>query len=125
MVFFTIGRKAVKHVKQADKLKRNEDFKKVYARGKSVVTPYLVLYFLRNGLPDNRLGISVSKKVGNSVVRNRVKRLIREAFRLSPLTLRTGLDLVVIARVRMNQADYATVEKHMGQVLGKIRKDKP
>jgi len=112
-------------LKQAEKLKRNEDFKKIYARGKSVVTPYLVLYFMRNNLAVNRLGISVSKKVGNSVVRNRVKRLIREAFRLSPIPLKTGLDLVIIARVRMNQSDYRTVEKHMGQILGKVRKDKP
>lgn len=110
-------------MKQAEKLKKNEEFKKVYARGKSVVTPYLVLYFMRNSEKYNRLGISVSKKVGNSVVRNRVKRLIREAFRLTPLTLKSGLDLVLIARVRMNQADFKTTEKHMSQVLNKIRKD--
>lgn len=110
-------------MKQAEKLKKNEEFKKVYARGKSVVTPYLVLYFMRNNTEYNRLGISVSKKVGNSVVRNRVKRLIREAFRLNSLPLRNGLDLVLIARVRMNQADFKTTAKHLGQVLSKIRKD--
>ncbi len=110
-------------MKQAEKLKKNEEFKKVYARGKSVVTPYLVLYFMRNNTGYNRLGISVSKKVGNSVVRNRAKRLIREAFRLTPLTLKSGLDLVLIARVRMNQADFKTTEKHLTQVLNKVRKD--
>lgn len=110
-------------MKQAEKLKKNAEFKKVYAKGKSVVTPYLVLYFIRNNTEYNRLGISVSKKVGNSVVRNRVKRLIREAFRLTPLTLKSGLDLVLIARVRMNQADFKTTEKHVGQVLNKVRKD--
>ncbi len=110
-------------MKQAERLKKNEDFKKIYARGKSVVTPYLVLYFMRNGTGQNRLGISVSKKVGNSVVRNRAKRLIREAFRLTPITLKSGLDMVLIARVRMNQADFKTTEKHMSQVLNKVRKD--
>lgn len=110
-------------MRQAEKLKKNEDFKKVYSRGKSIVTPYLVLYFIRNGTGQNRLGISVSKKVGNSVVRNRTKRLIREAFRLSSLTLKSGLDMVIIARVRMNQADFKTTEKHMNQVLNKVRKD--
>lgn len=110
-------------MKQAEKLKKSSEFKKIYSKGKSVVTPYLVLYFMRNNTEYNRLGISVSKKVGNSVVRNRVKRLIREAFRLSPLTLKTGLDLVLIARVRMNKADFKTTEKHLAQVLNKVRKD--
>lgn len=110
-------------MKQAERLKKNEDFKKIYSKGKSVVTPYLVLYFMRNNSGQNRLGISVSKKVGNSVVRNRAKRLIKEAFRLTPLTLKNGLDMVLIARVRMNQADYKTTVKHMNQVLNKVRKD--
>lgn len=108
---------------QVEHLKKNEDFKKVYARGKSVVTPYLVLYYMKNQVGYNRLGISVSKKVGNSVVRNRTKRRIREAFRLSPVPLKDGLDLVLIARVRMNQADFKTTVKYMGQVLSKVKKE--
>lgn len=104
-----------------ESLKKNEDFKKAYSRGKSVVTPYLVLYYRRNQEGFNRLGISVSKKVGNAVVRNRVKRLIREAFRLYPSELKKGYDLVIISRVRMNQADYKTTEKYINQLLSKVR----
>lgn len=109
---------------QAGRLKKNEEFKKVYAKGTSVVTPFLVMYYLKNGMPINRLGISVSKKVGNSVIRNRAKRLIKEAFRLSDIPLKNGYDLVIIARVRMNQADYKTVYRYVLQVLRKIRKEK-
>ena len=64
-------------------LKKNQDFKFVYNQGKSLANKYLVIYILENGLNENRLGISVSKKVGNSVVRHHVTRLVREAYRVN------------------------------------------
>lgn len=70
----------------------------MYKTGKSYANKYLVMYIINNGLEKNRLGISVSKKVGNSVVRHRITRLIRESNRLSEQQLKTGFDIVVIAR---------------------------
>ena len=67
-------------MKFSESLKRNEDFRRVYARGKSYANRYLVMDALENQTDKNRLGISVSKKVGNSVVRHRVIRLIRESY---------------------------------------------
>lgn len=104
-------------------LKKNQEFKKVYSKGKSVVNKYLVMYYLKNDLPYNRIGFSISKKVGNSVTRNRVRRLMKESLRLSTINVKSGYDLVFIARVRMNQADYSTVFKSMHHLLKKIRRD--
>ena len=66
----------------SDSLKKNDDFRNVYKKGKSFANRYLVMYVLENHTDKNRLGISVSKKVGNSVVRHRVTRLVRESYRL-------------------------------------------
>ena len=66
----------------SESLKKNSDFKNVYTRGKSYANKYLVMYVLENNPGKNRIGISVSKKVGNSVVRHRITRLVRESYRL-------------------------------------------
>ena len=83
-------------------IKSNIDFKKVYNAHKSRANKYLVMYVLENHLDMNRLGISVSKKVGNSVVRHRLTRLIREAYRLHEEEFNSGLDIVVVARTSAN-----------------------
>ena len=69
-------------MKFSESLKKNKDFQVVYKNGKSYANRYLVLYIRENGMDKNRLGISVSKKVGNSVVRHHLTRLIRESYRL-------------------------------------------
>ena len=79
-------------------LKKNIDFQKVYKSGKSYANKYLVMYVLENGTDITRIGISVSKKVGNSIVRHRLTRLIREACRLNYNSIRTGYDIVIISR---------------------------
>ena len=81
-----------------DSLKKNRDFQNVYKNGKSKANKYLVMYVLENQLDSNRLGISVSKKVGNSVIRHHLTRLIRESYRLNKEMFNSGLDIVVIAR---------------------------
>ena len=80
-----------------DSLKKNRDFQNVYKNGKSKANKYLVMYVLENQLDSNRLGISVSKKVGNSVIRHHLTRLIRESYRLNKEMFNSGLDIVVIA----------------------------
>ena len=69
-------------MKYSESLKKNKDFQYIYRKGKSYANKYLVMYVLENGTSQNRLGISVSKKVGNSIVRHRLTRLIRESYRL-------------------------------------------
>lgn len=103
-------------------LKKSSEFSRVYKRGKSVVTKFVVMYYLKNGLEHNRVGYSVSKKVGNAVVRNRSKRLIKEAFRLNSDQIKEGYDIVFISRVRMNAASYKDVERSMKKLL-RVLKD--
>ena len=79
-------------------LKNSREFGSVYNTKDSVANKYLVMYLRANSLEYNRLGISVSKKVGNSVVRHRVTRLIREAYRLNKDCIRSGYDIVFVAR---------------------------
>ena len=93
-----------------DSLKNNRDFVNVYTSGRSYANKYLVIYTLKNNSDKNRLGISVSKKVGNSVVRHRLKRLIKESYRLHEKMFNSGLDIVVIARKGSDACDYAGIE---------------
>ncbi|WP_125154230.1 ribonuclease P protein component [Clostridium rectalis] len=96
------------------KLRKNMEFRLVYRRGKSFSNSLLVLYVYKNSkIQDNRLGISVSKKVGKSVVRNRVKRLIKESYRLNYNKLKQGYDLIFIARVNANDKDFKNIENAM------------
>ena len=77
---------------------KNLEFRRVYAKGKSRANDCLVMYVLENGTDVRRLGITVSKKIGNSVVRSRVKRIIKEAYRMQESCFKTGYDYVFIAR---------------------------
>ena len=100
-------------------LKKNEDFKKVFDEKKSCANKYLILYYRENELDDNRLGIQVSKKVGNSVVRHRLTRLIRESYRLNNDKFKHGYDLVVIARTDAKGKTYKEIEEallHLGEI---------
>ncbi len=105
----------------SESLKKNQDFQKVYQKGKSYANKYLVMYILENELDRNRIGISVSKKVGNSVVRHRLKRLIKESYRLNEPVFRNGLDIVVVARMTAKNRSYKEINSALLH-LGKIHK---
>jgi len=94
-------------------LKNTRQFNHVYKRGKSIVNKHVVLYYLKNQENTNTVGFSVSKKVGNAVTRNRVKRLMKEVYRLNEPSLRKGYNFVFVARVRASKASYNEVEKAM------------
>ena len=96
-------------MKYSESLKKNRDFQKVYRKGKSYANKYLVMYVLEIGTSQNRLGISVSKKVGNSIVRHRLTRLIRESYRLQEERFRCGLDIIVIARIGAKGKNYKDI----------------
>ena len=97
-------------MKFSESLKKNSDFQKIYREGKSYANRFLVMYVMENGTDCSRIGISVSKKVGGSVVRHRVKRLIKEAYRLQEEMFNRGLDIVVIARVSAKEISYQETE---------------
>ena len=98
-------------------LKKNIEFQKVYKSGKSYANKYLVMYVLENGTDITRIGISVSKKVGNSIVRHRLARLIREAFRLSTDCIPDGYDYVVVARASLKDKGFFETKESMIHLL--------
>lgn len=94
----------------SESLKKNQDFRNVYENGKSYADKYLVMYVLENNKNINRLGISASKKVGNSVVRHRFARLVRESYRLHENIFNSGLDIVVVARKSAASVGFLEIE---------------
>ena len=100
----------IMNMKFSESLKKNNDFQKVYRNGKSYANKYLVMYILENNTDRNRLGISASKKVGNSVVRHRVTRLVRESYRLHENIFNSGLDIVVVVRNSASSISYFEME---------------
>ena len=105
----------------SESLKKNHQFQFVFRNGKSYANKYLVMYVKENGLEKNRIGISVSKKVGNSVVRHRVTRLVRESYRLHESIYNSGLDIVIVARPGAATVGYNEVESALLH-LGKLHK---
>ena len=102
-------------------LKKNEDFRSVYRSGKKMANRLFVMYVSENGTERNRLGVSVSKKTGNSVVRHRLKRLIKENYRRNEAVFNSGLDIVVVVRKAAVDIRYDTVTKSLLH-LAKIHK---
>ena len=105
----------------SESLKKNHQFQFVYKNGKSFANKYLIMYVKENGLDINRIGISVSKKVGNSVVRHRVTRLVRESYRLHENVFNSGLDIVIVGRPSAATVGYEEVEEALLH-LGKLHK---
>ena len=108
-------------MKFSESLKKNYQFQSVYKTGKSYANRLFVMYVMENGTERNRIGISVSKKVGNSVVRHRVARLVRESYRLQEKVFNSGLDIVIVARPNAATATYRDVESAILH-LGKLQK---
>ncbi len=119
MAFFSYAGRQAGLMIFSESLKKNRDFRDVYRKGKSFANKYLIMYIVENHQEKNRLGISVSKKVGNSVVRHRVTRLIRESYRLHETIFNSGLDMVVVARNGAGAVSYWEIESAMLH-LGKL-----
>lgn len=104
-------------MKNINSLKNSSEFKRVYQCGKSFANKNLVMYVLEKNDKENRLGISVSKKVGNSVIRHHVTRLIRESYRLHKGEIEEGFDIVVVARVNSKTCNYWDIERSFLHLL--------
>ena len=106
-------------MKFTESLEKNRQFQFVYDYGRSYANKYLVMFVMDNNTETSRLGISVSKKVGNSVIRHHVKRLIKESYRLQEEMFNSGLDIVIIARVTAKEISYKEIESavlHLGRL---------
>ena len=104
-------------------LKQNHEFRRLYQKGKSAVSPYFAVYCRRNGRPGSRLGITTGVKLGNAVKRNFARRRIRELYRTNESKLIPGFDLVVVARTKLLFGRYQDVERsflHLMKKLGLI-----
>jgi ribonuclease P protein component len=109
-ILASVGKKETL-MNREERIKKNSHFRFIYGRGKSHSNEYLVLYIFKNNKNINRVGISVSKKVGKSVVRSRVKRLIKESYRVNKPLFKKGYDNIFVARVKSSKANYHEIEK--------------
>ena len=98
-------------------VKENYEFRRIYRKGKSVVSPYMVLYCQKNRQGRTRLGITVSTKLGKAVVRNRVRRRFREIWRLNKDIMVPGWDIILVARVRAVETPYQKLDKAYRRML--------
>ena len=101
-------------------LKKNYEFHRLYQKGKSAVTPYLVIYARKTKRPGNRIGVTVSTKLGKAVKRNRVRRRQREIYRLHEGRFVPGMELVIVARGRAVNATYRQLESALLSACGKL-----
>lgn len=97
-------------MKRFPSVRKNSEFQQIYKNGTSYANRLLVMYVADCGKDGNRIGISVSKKVGNSIVRHHITRLLREIFRLNNYRLKTGLNIIVVARTAAKKSEYKDLE---------------
>lgn len=107
-------------MKQTVAIKQPHLFRRAYAKGKSAVTPTVVLYARKNGQSFNRLGLTVGTKVGKAVVRNRVRRRLRESYRGHEEAVKKGYDLVLVARSAAADARFRQLDRHLLSLLKRL-----
>ena len=101
-------------------LKKNHEFRRLYNKGKSAASQCVVVYSRRNGKAENRLGVTVSTKIGGAVQRNRIRRRLKEIYRLNEEKLAAGYDVVIVARMRSRFAGYRELETSVMALFGKL-----
>lgn len=107
-------------VKRTTTVKENYEFRRMYSKGRSGVSSYLVVYVRPNRFGHNRLGVTVSAKLGHAVVRNRVRRRFREIFRLAQPRMKQGYDFIIVGRSRAVTAEYRELERAFEKVSRKL-----
>ena len=107
-------------MKAAVTVKENYEFRRIYRKGKSLVSPQMVLYWQKNRQGQSRLGITVSTKLGHAVVRNRCRRRLREVYRLHTPELKQGYDIILVARTRTAYAPWPELQKQFVKLCRKL-----
>jgi ribonuclease P protein component len=107
-------------MRHTESLRLNRDFKRVYARGRNAVSGLLALYAKPNRLAVARLGLTVGAKLGGAVQRNKVRRRLKEAYRLHEREFISGVDIVIVARVKAGQATYAELERDLSRLMRRL-----
>lgn len=107
-------------MKYSVSLKHNYEFRRLYSRGKSAAVACLAVYARKNGREASRVGFTVSNKLGKAVCRNRIRRRLREIYRLHEEELARGLDMVVVARMKSRTASYAEMERDFLLACGRL-----
>lgn len=108
-------------LKESTTVKKNHEFRRMYQKGKSSVNSFLVLYIRPNRLGHNRLGVTVSSKLGKAVTRNRIRRRLREIWRLNDPQLRQGYDMIVVARSRAVRGSYHELERAYRRAAAELK----
>lgn len=108
-------------MKFTSSLKENRAFRRLYAKGKSAAGPAMVLYCRKNGRKENRLGLTVSTKLGGAVTRNKLRRRFREIYRLNEDKLLPGYDIVIVARARAIRSRYWDLDKDFLRLAKKLK----
>lgn len=109
---------------KTEHIRKSFEFKQVYTRGGKIVGRYFVIHWMERENGERRLGISVSKRVGNAVKRNYAKRLIRESFRLNKMCLDPGIDLVVVGRKGLVNMDFRAIEPLMAEAMKQVEQSR-
>jgi len=101
-------------------LNKNHEFKRLYNKGKSAASKYAVVYCGKNGKSDNRLGITVSTKIGGAVIRNRIRRRLKEIYRLNECVLPTGYNIVLVARTSSRYVQWSELESSVMALFNRL-----
>ena len=107
-------------VERSCSIKHNHEFRRIYASGKSAATGLIVVYYRRNRRGRSQIGITVSTKVGKAVIRNRVRRRLREIYRLHEREIKAGFDVVIVARAKSPYATYQQLERDFLRLADKL-----
>lgn len=108
-------------MKLTSSLKKNYEFKRLYNKGKNAASQYAVVYCRKNGRAENRLGITVSTKIGKAVQRNRIRRRLKEIYRLNEKNLAVGYDIVMVARMKAKFSSYHELEDSALSLFRKLK----
>ena len=107
-------------MKRSVTIKENYEFRRLYSKGNSAVTPSVVVYCRKNGRTHNRLGVTVSTKIGHAVVRNRARRRLRELFRLSQGEMLQGYDVLLVARGKTARIPHRYLKRDYETAMQKL-----
>ena len=110
-------------LEKAERILKRDDFKRLFRCGKKIYGDHFVVYYCRNNLGMWRMGVTVSKRVGRAVIRNRVKRLVRESFRLSKALRDNAYDMNIIARTGAAKLSFQETNQALGNIFREISKD--